>query len=79
MEADARRARRVPASSLEKRLLWEQDEPILDVAIVGDALLVLTPSALLRTAPRQSVPIASPKPGRATSADACASMATPSR
>jgi hypothetical protein len=47
---------------LEKRLLWEQDDPILDVVPAGDSFLVLTPSALMRTAPRQSVPIVSPKP-----------------
>jgi hypothetical protein len=48
--------------SLEKRLLWEQADPILDIVPVGDSFLVLTPSALMRTAPRQSVPIVSTKP-----------------
>lgn len=33
--------------ALEKRLIWEQDEPILDVAIFGDGLAVLTPSRIL--------------------------------
>ena len=51
-----------PAAVLEKRLLWEQEEPILDIAVAGDALLVLSPSALVRTAPRESVPIAAAKP-----------------
>jgi hypothetical protein len=52
----------LPAANVEKRLLWEQEEPILDAAVAGDALLVLTPSALLRIAPRQSVPVTAPKP-----------------
>jgi hypothetical protein len=46
-----------PAAAIEKRLLWEQEEPILDVAVLHEGLLVLTPTALLRTAPRQSAPI----------------------
>ncbi|HEV2446816.1 MAG TPA: hypothetical protein VGS58_12880, partial [Candidatus Sulfopaludibacter sp.] len=33
-----------PGISLESKLAWEQDEPILDVAFVGDAMLVLSPS-----------------------------------
>jgi hypothetical protein len=51
-----------PAVALDKRLLWEQSEPILDVAVFGEGLLVLTPTALIRTAPRQSAPIAVTKP-----------------
>jgi hypothetical protein len=35
-----------PAAVLEKRLLWEQDEPILDVVAAGDLLWVLSPSHL---------------------------------
>jgi hypothetical protein len=39
-------ATRIAASgmSLQSKLVWEQDEQILDVASVGDALLVLSPS-----------------------------------
>src|SRR5262249_5768543 len=51
-----------PTPVLEKRLMWEQEEPILDVAAVNGALLVLTPTALIRTAPRQSIPIGWTKP-----------------
>jgi len=29
--------------TLEKQLLWEQDEPILDVAVAGDTMLLLAP------------------------------------
>ena len=46
-----------PAAVIEKRLLWEQEEPILDVAVLAEGLLVLTPAALVRTMPRQSAPI----------------------
>jgi hypothetical protein len=46
-----------PAAALEKRLLWEQEEPILDVALLQEGLLVLTPAALVRTTPRQTAPI----------------------
>jgi hypothetical protein len=48
--------------NLEKRLLWEQDEPILDIATVEGSLLVLTPSALIRVAPRQRAPIMAAQP-----------------
>lgn len=49
--------------SIEKRLIWQQDEPILDVASTGpDSLVVLTPFALIRTAPRQEIPIATARP-----------------
>ncbi len=39
-------AARIAASgmSLQSKLVWEQDEQILDVATMGDALLVLSPS-----------------------------------
>ena len=33
----------VPGMSLESKLAWEQDEPILDAALVGDGMLVLSP------------------------------------
>ena len=35
-----------PGMSLESRVVWEQDEPILDAAFLGDATLVLSPSKL---------------------------------
>jgi hypothetical protein len=35
-----------PAATLEKKLVWEQDEPILDAAFPGDLMLVLSPSRL---------------------------------
>jgi hypothetical protein len=35
-----------PAVTLDKKLIWEQDEPMLDVAFPGGALLVLSPSRL---------------------------------
>ncbi len=50
-----------PAAILEKRLLWEQEEPMLDAAMAGDALLLLTPSAVWRIAPRQSAPVTAAK------------------
>jgi len=36
----------LPAASLEKKLLWEAGEQILDVALLPDAMLVLTPAKL---------------------------------
>jgi hypothetical protein len=35
-----------PAAALEKRLVWEQDEQILDVALAGDLIWVLSPARL---------------------------------
>jgi hypothetical protein len=35
-----------PVAVLEKRLVWEQDEQILDVAVAGDLIWVLSPSRL---------------------------------
>jgi hypothetical protein len=56
-------SRSLPDATVEKHLIWEQDDPILDAATVpGDSLIVLTPAALLKTQPRQSVPIRSTKP-----------------
>jgi hypothetical protein len=46
-----------PIAVLEKRLLWEQEEPILDAVLAGDSLLILTPAAVVRTSPRQTAPI----------------------
>jgi hypothetical protein len=45
--------------TLEKKLLWEQDLPILDAAQTGDTLLVLdaTRVLLVRGAERQSAPV----------------------
>ena len=34
----------VPGAALEKKLIWEQDEQMLDVAFPGEAMLVLSPS-----------------------------------
>jgi len=47
--------------TLEKKLVWEQDQPILDVAQTGDALLVLDAAGVLlaRGDERQSAPISS--------------------
>jgi hypothetical protein len=36
-----------PAATLEKKLVWEQDEQILDAAFPGDMMLLLTPSSLV--------------------------------
>src|SRR5262245_10781866 len=48
--ASWKRAGAHPASvspvTLQKRLLWKQDEPILDVAIAPDVLMVLAPGRL---------------------------------
>jgi len=45
--------------TLEKKLLWEQDQPILDAAQAGDALVVLDAEHVLRVrgSERQSAPI----------------------
>ena len=45
--------------TLEKKLLWEQDQPILDAAQTGDAMLVLDATRVLmvRGRERQSAPI----------------------
>lgn len=51
-----------PAAVVEKRLLWEQEEAILDVAFLPDGLLVLTPSGVLKTRTRQRAPIAASRP-----------------
>jgi hypothetical protein len=50
--------------TLEKKLLWEQDLPILDVAQWGDATLVLDATRVLmaRGAERQSAPIPATHP-----------------
>ncbi len=54
---------------LEKKLLWEQEEQILDLAIAGDAMLVLAPSRITllarredRWEPRQTVRLKQPAP-----------------
>jgi hypothetical protein len=52
----------LPPAIVQKRLLWEQEESILDVATAGGTLLVLTPASLLRVSSRQSARIASPTP-----------------
>ena len=52
------------ALTLEKKLVWEQEEQILDVALLGPGMLVLSPSRIsLRTEnAAQSLPIAPPRP-----------------
>jgi hypothetical protein len=54
---------------LQKKLVWEQEEQILDVAISGDAMLVLAPSRITllarsvdRWEPRQTVRLTAPGP-----------------
>ncbi len=56
-------------AGLEKKLVWEQEEQILDLAISGDAMLVLAPSGIAlfarngdRWEPRQTVRLAPPRP-----------------
>ncbi len=44
------------AVTIEKRLLWEQDAPILDVAVTGDAVLVLDTSGVTRRRPDSDEP-----------------------
>jgi len=58
-----------PGVTLEKKLLWEQDEPILDVALPAAGMLVLSPSriALYRRGAAQweeaqAILLALPKP-----------------
>jgi len=73
MAAWARReegSRRVPPGvSLDRKLVWEQDEQILDVAFPAGAMLVLAPSRVTLYAKvsgqwvaRQSLPLAPAKP-----------------
>jgi hypothetical protein len=57
------------AARLETRLLWEQAEPILDAALTGDVLVVLSVSRIVvaeRTAAgwetKQTAPFAPPRP-----------------
>ena len=52
------------AVTLEKRLLWEQEEQILDAIVLGPAILVLSPSRVtLREGNRsQSLPLVAPRP-----------------
>jgi hypothetical protein len=54
---------------LEKKLVWEQEEQILDVAIAGDTMLVLAPSRITllarredRWEPRQTARLTPPGP-----------------
>jgi hypothetical protein len=54
-----------PPAVLEKRLVWEQDEAILDVALAGDLVWVLSPSRLAAYragTPVYAVRITPPKP-----------------
>ncbi len=59
----------VAGVGLEKKLVWEQEEQILDLAISGDAMLVLAPSRITllarhenRWEPRQSARLTPPGP-----------------
>jgi hypothetical protein len=58
-----------PAITLEKNLVWEQDEPMLDVAFPAGAMLVLSPSRLTlytrqaaQWTAKHSVPLAPARP-----------------
>jgi hypothetical protein len=58
-----------PGVVLERKLVWEQDEQILDVAFPGAGMLALSPSKVTLYErqnggwqPRQAVPVASAKP-----------------
>ncbi len=69
---EAAAGRSLARVTVDKRRVWEQDEPILDVAFTETAMLVLAPSKLTVYAraagsaaaweARQSVPLAAPKP-----------------
>ncbi len=52
------------ALTLGKKLVWEQEEPILDVSILGTGILVLSPSrlSLQGGSGTQSLPITPPRP-----------------
>jgi len=57
------------AVTLEKRMLWEQDEPMLDVAVTATTMLILSPSRLTRYerqtsqwAARESAPLPGSRP-----------------
>jgi len=59
----------VAGLGLEKKLAWEQEEQILDLAISGDAMLVLAPSRIIllarredRWEQRQTVRLTAPAP-----------------
>ncbi|HLK47510.1 MAG TPA: hypothetical protein VKT49_05210 [Bryobacteraceae bacterium] len=54
----------VSGLNLERRLIWEQDEPILDVAQAADKLVILTPSRITSqgNGAQDSVPLMPPKP-----------------
>ena len=60
--------RRAPVTAapaiLEKRLLWAEDEQILDIAALPDGLLALTPSGVVNTATKQRfrLPVLKPWP-----------------
>src|SRR5262249_44666011 len=52
------------ALALEKKLVWEQEEPILDVVMLGNGMLVLSPSrvSLQRDGGTQSLPLTPARP-----------------
>jgi hypothetical protein len=50
------------SAAIETRLLWEQEEPILDVAALDDGVLVLTPAGVLQTSTKVRARITPSKP-----------------
>jgi len=50
------------SAAIETRLLWEQEEPILDVAALEEGFLVLTPTGILQTSNKQRVRITPSRP-----------------
>jgi len=52
------------ALTVEKKLVWEQEEPILDMAMLGPGMLVLSPSrvSLQRDTGTQSLPLTPTRP-----------------
>jgi hypothetical protein len=50
--------------TVEKKLVWDQDEPILDVVLLGSGMLVLSPSrvSLQRDMVNQSLPLTTTRP-----------------
>jgi hypothetical protein len=51
-----------PTVVLDKRLLFEHHDPILDAAALPVGLLVLTPSEVIQTSPRRAARLETPRP-----------------
>jgi hypothetical protein len=66
MERAGRPEPRRESVVIEKRLVWEQEQPMLDAVITADDLLILTPSGLAFRTPggeqRAEIPIQPPRP-----------------